>query len=144
MPRPGNEAQRGCEGESASALRADQSARDMEALLRQEVVEIVAGDAARDVGIAPPDLIAVAVAQGAERAIDLGAPAAAAHDEIERLVRGRADAQAQPVIGENLQLLDIVDGLAAEHGMDAQELLPILPPIVQYLCVAGSGAKVSP
>ena len=45
------------------AFGADQRARDVEAVLGQQLVEVVAGDAARDVREARADQVGVAVAQ---------------------------------------------------------------------------------
>ena len=51
-------------------LAADQQPGDVEAVLGQQRVEVVARDAARDVGVARADLVAVVVAQPPQRAVD--------------------------------------------------------------------------
>ena len=48
-------------------LRADQRARQVEAVLGQKLVEVVAGDAARNFRIAPSNLVAVALRERARR-----------------------------------------------------------------------------
>ncbi len=72
------------EDRDAGRFGSDQRARDVEALLRQQLIEIfVAGDAARDLGIARADQVAVAVAECVEGAIDLRAPAAVCENVAE-------------------------------------------------------------
>jgi hypothetical protein len=58
-----DEAHGGGEGQRAGAFRADQRAADMKTLFRQQIVEIVAGDAARNVRIAAADFVATAAAR---------------------------------------------------------------------------------
>ena len=81
-----DEAHRRLQHGRQGALRADQGAGDVEALLGQQLVEVVAGDAARDVGVALADQLGVAVAQVAHRRVDLAAPAAGGDDPLELLL----------------------------------------------------------
>ena len=77
----------GLEDGDAGALRADERPGDVEAVLGQQVVEVVARDAAREVlGIAAADLVGVAVAQGLEPRVDLAPAAAVADDPLELLL----------------------------------------------------------
>ncbi len=95
------------------------SARDVEAVLGQELVEREAGHAPRDLREARADLVGVAVAQAAQRAIDLGTPAAVANDAGERRVVGRADGHPRAVVGDDVERDDVVAGLAAHHRVHA-------------------------
>ena len=59
-----DQVERGPQDRDAGDFGADQRARDVEAVLRQQLVEIfVAGDAARDFRIARADEVAVAIAE---------------------------------------------------------------------------------
>jgi hypothetical protein len=64
-------------------LAADEGAGDVEALLGQEVVEVVARDPARDLGVALADQVGVAVTEVAEPRVDLAAAPALGHDALE-------------------------------------------------------------
>ena len=58
-------------------------------------------------------------------------------------VARRTDPHAEPVVGEDLEGLDVFSStLPAICACMPQELLPIMPPSVLRLCVAGSGPKV--
>ena len=54
-----DQAARGFERGDASALRADQGSRHVKAVFRQQLIQVVAGDAARNVGIFFADGIAI-------------------------------------------------------------------------------------
>ncbi len=60
--RPVNQADFGGEGDHACAFRADESFGDVEAALRKQLIEAIAGDAPRDVGIAAAYEIGVLIA----------------------------------------------------------------------------------
>jgi hypothetical protein len=114
-----DEAETGLEHGNAGAFGADERAGEVEALLRQQLVEIVAGDAARYLREALADELGIAPAQRIEPSVDLAAAAAFGDDPAQFLVTRRADAEPQPVIGEDVQLEDVVGGAARHHGMDA-------------------------
>ena len=76
----------------ARALGADQRAGDVEAVLGQELVEVVARHAARDVGELLPDPVGDLVSELPELRVDLALPAAVGDDPFELVVRGRPDA----------------------------------------------------
>ena len=78
----------------AGALGADERARDVEAVLGQQLVEVVAGDAPRDVREALADQVGVAVAQVAQPRVDLAPAPALADDLLQLSVAGRADGAA--------------------------------------------------
>src|SRR5438874_11880007 len=85
------------EDESAGALGAGQRGGYVEAALREQVVEVVAGDTPRDVGVPPPDLVRVAVAQLGQPPVDL------------RVAGGAlADVEAAPVVQQDVELVDVV------------------------------------
>src|SRR5205814_4071946 len=83
----------------AGALGSGQRAGDVEALLRQQVVEVVARHAAGDVRVALAHLVAEPVAQLGQLRVDL-------------IVAGGALAQGQPppVVEQYVELVDVVRG----------------------------------
>ena len=92
-------------------LGADQRARDVEAVLGQQLVEVVAGDAARDVRVSARGSGRRSGRAARRARVDLAAPAAGADDRaasssslVAPTVRRGA------VVGEDLELLDVVGG----------------------------------
>ena len=77
--RAGAQIQRGRKHRDARAFAAHQSARYVKAVFGQQLVEVVAGDAARDAGKFLADELGVAIAQACQAGIDLAH--AAARDE---------------------------------------------------------------
>ena len=96
------------EHQRAGALGSGQRSGDVESPLRQEIVEVVAGDAAREVGVARADLVGVVVAQVAQARIDLAAPAAVGGDPLQLLVARFPDLQPGAVVEEEVELVDVV------------------------------------
>ena len=79
--RPGvDEPHGGLEHDDAGALGADERAGDVEAVLGQQLVEVVARHAPRDLGEAAADRVGVAVAQVAQARVDLAAAPAGGDD----------------------------------------------------------------
>ncbi|HLX59199.1 MAG TPA: hypothetical protein VKR83_19450 [Ktedonobacteraceae bacterium] len=115
----GDEAHSGFQHGDAGALGAYQRARNVKAVFRQQLVEVVAGNAARYVGEARTDEVGVGISQRFEARIDVAAPPAFANDLREFLVAGLADAQAQAIVGEDIQRLDVLARLARHHGVGA-------------------------
>ncbi len=100
-------------------LRAGEGAGEMEAALGEEVVEVEPRDPPREPWEALADQRGVAVAQGAELAVDLAAPPAGADDAVDLALGRRPHPQAEPLGGEDLQLLDVVRGAAGGQRVDA-------------------------
>ncbi|HKF35379.1 MAG TPA: hypothetical protein VKB35_00645 [Ktedonobacteraceae bacterium] len=115
----GDEAHSGFQHRDAGALGAHQRTRNVKAVFRQQLVEVVAGNAARYVGEARADKVGVGVSQRFEACIDVAAPPAFANDLCELLVCGLAHAQAQAIVGEDIQHLDVLARLARHHGVGA-------------------------
>src|ERR1039458_8690729 len=103
----------------AGPLGSDQRPGNVEAVLRQELVQVVAGDAARNIGEARPDQVRVGVAETAQACVDLAAAASGSDDGGQLLLGGPANAHAGSIVEENVERLDVFDRLAAEQGMDA-------------------------
>jgi hypothetical protein len=86
---------------------------------QRALVEVVAGDAPRNLRIAAADQLRVAVAQRSEAGVDFAPAAAAADDRVELVVAGRADAHAQAVVGQHVERMDVVGGAARHHRVHA-------------------------
>ena len=115
------------ENRDASAFGADQRARHVKAVFGKQMVEVVSGDAARNVRELAADLFAVAVGETLESGVDFGAAStftrAFAQDAGEIFVAGRADVQALAAVGENLKRLNIVVGLAGHDRVHAAGII---------------------
>ena len=113
--------------------RADQRARDVEAVLRQQRGQVVAGDAARNVGEAargsrPRSGRAARAGRGRCRR---ARPPAARMRVDSSLVAGRADAHARAVVGQHVELDHVVARCSPPIiECTPHELLPIMPPSV--------------
>src|SRR5919197_598302 len=103
MARIVDQPQRRLERDRASRFGTDERARDMETALRQQLVEVVARDAARDLGVALADELAVAVADRAKLGDELGG----------QPVVLPADAKPIAAVGDDLEFLDVVGGARA-------------------------------
>ena len=104
------------------ALAADQRAGDVQPALGQQLVEVVAGHAAREVGEAGADRVRVAVAQGAQGGVDGRRGAVAAHRRAGAVVE--QDVERVGVVGgapggERVHAAGVVAEHAAErrHGV---------------------------
>ena len=121
--RARHEARRRLEDRDARALRPDQRARHVEAVLRQQEVEVVAGHPARDLREPRAHEVAVPVAYPREPGVDLADPAAFADARLQRVRRRRAHAHAHAVVGQDVELVDVVVGLARHHRVHAARVV---------------------
>src|SRR6266699_715582 len=112
------------EDSDTGTFRANQGPRDMEAVFRQELIEVVARDAARNVRKALPDQTGIPVAQGLESCIDLAALATLLNDAFEFLVARHAGTYAQAIVGQYLQFFDVIICFAGHYGMNATGIIP--------------------
>src|SRR4051812_5303692 len=104
---------------SHRSLGADDGARDVEALLRQQLVQVVAGDASRDVHVARPYLIGIPVTQIPQLLVDLTLPAAFLDYLIGFFLGVAADGHAGSVMQDDVKLVYVVRGSPRHHGVDA-------------------------
>ena len=114
-----NQRHLGFEDDGARAFAADQGARDVKSVLGQQLVEVVAGDTARDPGKLRANAIRMPVAKRPQPRVDLAAAAALPHDGVELRVARRAHRQFGAVVEEDPQLLDVVDGLPGQQRVRA-------------------------
>ena len=116
----------------------------LKAVLGQQLVEVVAGHAPRNLRKPRADQVGVPIADRAQPRVNLAAAAALRDDRVELGVAGRADGQLacrRRAGSRSSSTLSTV--LPASSECVPQELLPIMPPSVQRLCVDGSGPNVS-
>ncbi len=101
-------AQHGHEG----ALAADEGAGHVEAVLGEQRVEVVAGDAAWDPRVAGADVGEVLGDEAVQAVVDLGTAAPGGGDRGALLRGGGADPHPDAVVGEDFEPAHVVDGLA--------------------------------
>ena len=104
------------EHDRARAFAADKRSRDVESILRKQLVEVVAGDAPRDFREAGAHEVRVCVADLSEPRVDLGFAAGGAPDVV---VSRLADAHARAVVQKHVEPFDVVDGLPRHQRMHA-------------------------
>jgi hypothetical protein len=103
----------GLQNGDAGRFRSDQCLCDVEPALGQQVVQVIARDAARNLRVARPDQICVFIAQLFERRVNLAAPAAGCDDLLQFVVCRRPDPHLQPVVGQDLEAVGVVRHAAA-------------------------------
>ena len=86
----------------ARALGAHQRARYIESVFRQQLVQVVARDAAGDLGKALPDQVAVGIPDARHAGIDLAPSTAAGDDGLQFRFRSSANREPGAVIEENV------------------------------------------
>ncbi len=123
MLRTGDQADRRVQHVRARALRADERPRDVEPVLGEELIEVVAGDAAGDVGIFGADPVGDAVSELFELIVDLALAAPGGDDPFELLVGGRADGHAGAVVQDHVELEHVVACLAGHQRVRAARVV---------------------
>src|SRR5437660_1534702 len=109
----------GFENRAASTFGADERARHVKAVFGEQVVEVVSGNATRNIRKLAADLLAVAVGDGLESSVDFGAAAAFANEAVE-IIRARcADVHALAAVSEDLKRLYVVVCLARHDRVHA-------------------------
>lgn len=100
-------------------LTADERLGQVEPVLRQEGVQVVAGDPPGDVRETVAHLLPVAPDDLAQAPVDLRPAPAGAEDPVELVVRGGADPETGSVVGQDLEAAHVVHGLAVGLGRGA-------------------------
>ena len=121
--RAGDQPGRRFENGDAGAFGADQRPRDVEAVLRQQEVEVVARHSPRNPRELRAHGIAVPVADRRQARVDLTDPPALADARLEQRRWRRAHAHAQPVVGENVEFVDVVIRFARHHRVHAARVV---------------------
>ncbi len=117
------EAKRRFEHRDAGAFAADERARDVEAVLGQQFVEVVAGDPARNAGKFRSNQRREAIADALEPGVDLSLPPACRDDGFELSIAGLPDGHARAVVQHHVERVDVVDGLAAHQRVHAARVV---------------------
>src|ERR1700687_423077 len=132
-----DQAAAGFENRDASAFGANQSARHVKAVFGEQVVEVVSGNAAWNVGKLAAGLLAIAVGEGLEAGGGLSAAAPFANEAVEVVGAGRANVHALAAVGEHFQRLDVVVRLAGHDRVHAAGVVADHAP--ERAAVVGSG-----
>ena len=114
-----HQAQGGFEHGDAGAFGADQGAGNVEAIFRQQFVQVVSGDAAWNFRETFADQRGVAVANFFQAGVDFSAASARLKDGSEFIVAGGAHFEHSAVVEQHAHGLNIVDSLAAHQRVDA-------------------------
>ena len=122
-PRAVDETDRRLEHGHARALAADERARDVEPLFRQQPRQVVARDATRDLRIFAPNRAGMLVDQRAQLRVNVAAAASVGHNARALLVGRRADAQARAVVQQDVELLDVLVCLAGHQRVNAARVV---------------------
>src|SRR5438094_5961280 len=107
----------GFEHGDARALRTDQRPRYVKSALRQEIIQVVAGDSARNVGITLTNEIAVRGGNCFQPGIDLAAPSAQVNEAFQFVAGSGSDSHSAAIVGEDVEGLDVVIGTSRHYPM---------------------------
>jgi hypothetical protein len=95
---------------------------------RQERVEVVAGHAARDIGIAAADLVRISTAEAPQLSVDGRLPVTVSLYRHVVVVGRLAAPESRPVIQQNLETGDVVNNLARALRRRAAGIVADHPP----------------
>ena len=117
--RAGGEIERGGDDVGAGTFRTHQRAGDVEVVFRQQLVEVVAGDAAGNARKLFAHQGGVAIANARQACVDLAYAAAGADQRVEFGRRRGADRHPGAVVENDVERFHVVDGFAAQQTVDA-------------------------
>src|SRR5579864_6211532 len=120
---PVHEPDLGSENHDACAFSAYQRFGNVEAALRKKLIEAIARDAARNVGIAGAYEFGISIAQGTQAQIDFSATTAGVHDLFELRVRGWTNAHTLAVIGKDVEFQNVVHRASCHDGVHAAGII---------------------
>ncbi len=103
----------------AGAFTADQGAGDVKAVFGEQLVEVIAGDAARDTGKLFANQVGIAIANTGKARVECAGATPCTNEAVELIGTGAADGHAGAVVEDNIQRLDIVGDFAAKQAVDA-------------------------
>jgi hypothetical protein len=108
--RGGDECEAGTQHGDAGAFGPGEGAGDVHAVLWQQPVEVVAGDAARETREALPDQCRVPADERLERGVDLAFASRGRGQGLQPVPAGGAEGEAGAVVAEHVEFADIVGG----------------------------------
>ena len=91
----------------------------MKSIFRKKIVQVVSGNAARNVGVTLANEIAILIANRLHPGINLATAAAFSDDGFQFGIAGRAHPHANAVVGEDFKLLNILVSLSCHHRVHA-------------------------
>ena len=109
--------QRGGKDRHARALSTHQRAGHMETVFGEKLLEVISGDAPGNPGIALADECGVSVPDFAQALIDGAATPALADDGLQIALAGSAHFHARAVVEQDVELFNVVHGLAGKQRM---------------------------
>src|ERR1035437_2017637 len=113
----------------------------MKAIFGQKVIQVVARDAARDVGKSLADEIGVLCRNVFQSVVDLSAASRFGDDALQIFGGGGADAQAHAVRCDNVEFFDVVVGLARHYRMDSAGIVSDHPADGATIVAGGIGRE---
>src|SRR4029453_10021574 len=119
MLRARDQLQLGFEHNRAGPLGPDKRPGNVEASLREELVEVVAGDSPGNVRIALAYLRRVSISNPPQPVVDFAAASPRVDDRVELAVVRSADGQLGAVVKQDAELFDVVDRLASKQTVGA-------------------------
>src|SRR5580704_9442355 len=119
MRRTMNQPKLGLEYGRASTFGSDQSARNVKATLWKELIEVVPGDAPGNAGETRANQSCILIADCLQLGVNLAAAPTLVNDAVKLGGGGGFYCELAAVIQQNLQFLDVVNGLATEERMRA-------------------------
>jgi hypothetical protein len=113
-------------------------------MLGQQRIEIVPRHPARDVRIALPDLVSLAVAQPAQPPVDFRAPVPRRSIAVYSSSLVGPHQNRVPSYSSTLSAAMLSTTLPVRYAVARHELFPTIPPSMQFMWVAGSRRKRRP
>src|SRR5450432_4429607 len=104
----------GFKNDNTGSFRSHQSARDVEAAFRQKFVEVVPGDAPRNLWIARAYASSIAIANGFQFAVNFSLTSAGPDDRKQLRFAGGAHLHLRAVIKKDGKFFHVIHGLAAQ------------------------------
>ncbi len=114
-----DELEGGSEDDGAGAFAAYEGSGEVEVVFGEELVEVVAGDSAGDLGEFPADFVGVGVANFFEGGVDFSGAASGFDVSFEFGFSVGADGEAGAVVEEEIESEDVVDGFSTHEGVDS-------------------------
>src|SRR5260370_26240948 len=99
----------GLENRNAGPFRSDQGTSDMETILQQKLIQVIAGHASRDIRKLLPHPVCVFVSQTPESLIDFATSPTLEDNGVNLFLGVAADSHPSPVIQENVERIDVID-----------------------------------
>src|SRR6185503_9156935 len=123
------------------SLGTNQCPSNMEAILRKQVVQVIAGNAARDVRIFLTHELAVLIANATQPSVDLCLPPPRDDDAVEFSLAGLADLEPNSIVGKDFEFLDVLVRLPRHDRMHTAGVVADHPSQGATAVARGIGAE---